>query len=1016
MKHRAWREFSRAVAVSVAVAAFGAAMSTATSGTAHAQVDPRGDMRTIATAHLRVHMRADQESVGRRAASIAEAAYAQLSRELAPPSGVIDLLLADNVDYSNGFAQTFPTNRVVVYAVPPVAAPELRFHDDWLRLVITHELAHIFHLDRATGLWRVGRTLLGRNPIFFPNAYTPSWLKEGLAVHYESLLTGSGRVISTESGTIARSAARDGEIPDLNRWSLATTRFPLGQTAYAYGTLLMDRAARVGGDSSMRRFVEAVGRFPVPFLLDRASRRSFGQSFSQQFDAMRDSLQRLARALDTTGDASWRVISNAGWRAHAPRWWSRDSLIWTASNGRDVTGLYVADIGTDGNRAVRGARRIAKRIARRNGLDVNAPVHGDAGVIGTVFAQNDYRNPYEVRSDLYRGFGDREERLTDGARLAQPDVRRDGGVVALQLGAAGARLVRVQLAEPGVAPSPVRITPIASANIWADPRWSPDGSRLVAVEFLPTGEERVVVMDADGMPQQIVAGSRAVFASPSFTPDGRRLVWSSDRSGRMQLETAPVAPASAAIDTSLWRTERADVRVASRVSTGVYQPSVSPDGRQVAALLQRVNGFEVVVAPLDTTGPMARNTWYPQQNTTGGAAVPTISDASSSYRAARQLLPSYWLPQIGTGREGRSTYGLSTSAVDILERHEWSATALIEPRRGEVDASAAYRYRGLGIPYVDVSVSQEWNGTFGIVDSLRRPLGTIARRRRFATVAATWWRPRVRTSISAAFGAQYELRDFTADVDSLLGSPTSLLRSGTRYPSLFLNTSYSTAQRGGRGISVEEGITLSTSTSYRWRQDNPRLGTWRESAALRGYLPLDLPGFSRHVLMARVAGGTTGDNAQTEFEVGGVSGIASALLPGVVIGDPSRTFPVRGVAPGIQRGTRALGGTVEYRAPLVMLRHAPGPLTFFADRFGLTLFSDAARAWCPGSITRTSPLCLGPGVRDGWIASAGAELVMDFAVQYDAPFRLRLGAAAPYVAPTGVPRGGAVYVTLGSIF
>ena len=508
MKHRAWREFSRAVAVAVAVAAFGAAMSTATSGTAHAQVDPRGDMRTIATAHLRVHMRADQESIGRRAASIAEAAYAQLSRELAPPSGVIDLLLADNVDYSNGFAQTFPTNRVVVYAVPPVASPELRFHDDWLRLVITHELAHIFHLDRATGLWRVGRVLFGRNPIFFPNAYTPSWVKEGLAVHYESLLTGSGRVISTEFGAIARSAARDGEIPDLNRWSLATTRFPLGQTAYAYGTLLMDRSARAGGDSSMRRFVEAVGRFPVPFLLDRASRRGFGQSFAQQFSTMRDSLQRIARAMDTTGDASWRVISNAGWRAHAPRWWSRDSLIWTASNGRDVTGLYVADIGSAG-----AEKRSVKRIARRNGLDVNAPVHGDAGVIGTVFAQTDYRNPYEVRSDLYRGFGDREERLTDGARLAQPEVRGDGVVVALQLGAAGARLVRVQLAATGVASSPARIVPIASANIWADPRWSLDGSRLVAVEFLPTGEERVVVMDADGTPQQIVAGSRTASAS-----------------------------------------------------------------------------------------------------------------------------------------------------------------------------------------------------------------------------------------------------------------------------------------------------------------------------------------------------------------------------------------------------------------------------------------------------------------------------------------------------------------------
>ena len=228
-----------------------------TGAAAHAQVDPRGNVRTIATPHVRVHFRAELESIGARAALLAEAAYVQLSHELVPPSGVIDLLLADNVDYSNGFAQIVPTNRVVVYAVPPIGSPELRFHDEWLRLVITHELTHIFHLDRARGWWGAARSVFGRNPLLFPNEYTPSWLKEGLAVHYESLLTGSGRVVSTEFRTIARTAARDGEIPALNRWSLATTRFPLGQTAYAYGTLLMDHAAHVGGDSSVRRLVES---------------------------------------------------------------------------------------------------------------------------------------------------------------------------------------------------------------------------------------------------------------------------------------------------------------------------------------------------------------------------------------------------------------------------------------------------------------------------------------------------------------------------------------------------------------------------------------------------------------------------------------------------------------------------------------------------------------------------------------------------------------------------------------
>ena len=143
-----------------------------------------------------------------------------------------------------------------------------------------------------------------------------------------------------------------------------------------------------------------------------------------------------------------------------------------------------------------------KRVARRNGLDVNAPIgRGDS----TVFAQIEYRNPYEVRSDLYYGAGSHERRLTKDARLVQPDVRRDGAIVAVQLAAAATHLVRV--ARNG------EVTPLRAQGTWADPRWSPDGTRLVAIELLPTGESRVVVMDTLGTTQHIVTGARAVFGS-----------------------------------------------------------------------------------------------------------------------------------------------------------------------------------------------------------------------------------------------------------------------------------------------------------------------------------------------------------------------------------------------------------------------------------------------------------------------------------------------------------------------
>lgn len=980
---------------------------------ARAQVDPRGAMRTIVMPHFRVHFRPDQEALARRAALLAETAYAQLSRELAPPSGPVDLLIADNVDASNGYAQVFPTNRVVIYAVPPIALRELRFHDEWLRMVITHEMAHIFQIDRARGAWALGRAVFGRNPLFFPNAFLPSWVKEGLAVHYESKLTGSGRSVSTDFPMIARSAVRDAFVPGPQRWSLSTSQFPGGQTAYAWGSLLMQQAAtqREGG---VRRYVDVTAANVVPFLLSRNSRAAFGVTFDRLFVRMTDSLRRVTAAVP--GDSAWHTVSANGWYAAAPRWIGNDTLAWSASNGREVSGLYVAAAGGNGAAPPR-------RLAWRNSLDVNAPIPGDDNG-AMVFAQSERMDPYVVRSDLYRARGaDRagEMRLTTGARLAQPDVRADGNIVAVQLGGDRTRLVRVSATGESIVP----ITPDVASERWAEPRWSPDGQRIAAVQLLSTGEQRIVVMDVSGELQIAVAGARGVFASPSFTPDGKRLVWVSDRSGRSQLETAPIAAVGAPLDTLRWREERDDVRMVSSVSSGVFDPSVSPDGTRVAALFYRADGYHVSWAPLDTMGVIARSAWYPTKNITD-LSVPNVAElggraesaVATRYAPLRQLVPRYWMPLIGEGRNGGATYGASTSGVDILGRHSWTANALVQPQLRETDAFASYRYAGLGIQLLDVSASQDWDGTFRAVNDSGATLGFIARRRRFVTGSSTWRVPRVRRSVSATLGAQYELRDFTSDVDSALGAPNSLLRTGTRYGSFFASSSVSTARLGLRGVSVEEGFTLSGSTAYRWREDDALgSGAWRSIASVRLYRPLNLPGFSRHVIATRATLGVAQESSTSEFSVGGTSGQSAELLPGVVVGDPSRTFSLRGVAPGTQRGIRALAGGVEYRAPLVLFRRLPSPFTLFVDRMSVTLFSDAARAWCPVALARAeNVVCERPGERDGWLASAGAELVVDLAVQYDTPYRLRIGAAAPYVAPRDVSRGGAFYVTLGGYF
>ncbi len=178
------------------------------------------------------------ESLAERAAERAERAYALLSERIATaPGGRVQLLLTDHADFSNGFATPVPFNRITVYARPPIDGGSLSYFDDWLELVITHELVHTFHFEMAGTAGKVIRAVMGRLPAawpVFPSAAAPTWMSEGLATYFESGLTGAGRVRRAHPdrrwsrGTEARSPspAPTGWTRHRSGWPARTARTP----------------------------------------------------------------------------------------------------------------------------------------------------------------------------------------------------------------------------------------------------------------------------------------------------------------------------------------------------------------------------------------------------------------------------------------------------------------------------------------------------------------------------------------------------------------------------------------------------------------------------------------------------------------------------------------------------------------------------------------------------------------------------------------------------------------------
>src|SRR5204862_1791217 len=240
---------------------------------AESQVDPSGSWRTLHTPHFRIHFRPAYREAALTQAREAERSYKLLATELHPPRGVVDITLADDIDAANGFTTVFPSNRITIYAAPPAGDHGLLFFDSWLRLVTTHELTHVFHLDRSRGLWSGLQHVFGRAPALFPNEYQPSWVIEGIATYYESRFTNAGRVRGSFHTQLlgADRAAAASRSP----WNATLfTRWADGLVPYAYGSRFFHYLAGAVSDSVVPRFAEATSAQLIPFRVGRQVTRA----------------------------------------------------------------------------------------------------------------------------------------------------------------------------------------------------------------------------------------------------------------------------------------------------------------------------------------------------------------------------------------------------------------------------------------------------------------------------------------------------------------------------------------------------------------------------------------------------------------------------------------------------------------------------------------------------------------------------------------------------------------------
>lgn len=855
--------------------------------------------RTLEGARIALHFHDPLEPLARRALPLAEELLAAHEERYGIRVPRLQLVLVDVEDDPNGFATPLPFPLVQIRAVAPSPADDFGNTEDWLRLVLAHELFHVVHLEAARGLPGFGRKLLGRAPYLFPGALTPSWLIEGFATYEETEHTAFGRGRNPDVQAILRMAALADDFPGPDRATIGLDSWPGGQSAYLFGEGFARHLTDRHGPEALPRLVRAQSGKVIPYIDDLTARQQLGHTFQSEWSDFRVDQAEAARRFVALREArgltpsvaltdegvrakGGRVSPDGEWIAWTSRPLDRDRrLRLVRVDGSEPRDLVVRNAG-DGLSWSRDGRTLVYDEPERHEL---------------------FTTRYDLRAlDVESG---RRRWITRGQRATEPDVAADGRIVFVRRHALRSELALVPLAGGEVHD----LTVSASGTQWQGPRWSPEGTRIAAARQHPGGQVELVLVDPATGQAEVVLGDRARDLEPEWSADGSHLVFRSDRDGVSNLYALRLG------DRALWQL--------TNVLGGAIQPSLFPDGSRVAFSNYGARGYDLHVAELDLlAAPPAAPFVDPFPAPAPAPAAAEIE--AHGYRPS--LWPRFWSPWVEeAGGEWR--LGAFTGSTDALFRHTWYALA----ERG-VETG---RFSGFGVwvydrwrPTLQVSVEQASEEAYTLAGT---PLDVRTRTAQVRLSFPLLRGLRQQQSLSVAWRREREqiLRGAGVPVApeeqlDLGGLELAWIRSASRQYAFSISPVEGTYTRLAY-LREQQGLGSDLSLSK-------VTGEWRGYHALFG---------SRDAVALRVAGGATfgAPGFRDSFAAGG--------FPEGALFDIVRTNPVllRGYPDDRFRGRHVAGVSVEYRVPLWSPERGIRSLPVFLRHLHATAFFDAAQAW-----------------------------------------------------------------------
>lgn len=945
---------------------------------ARAAFDPNLRFRTLETAHFRVTYHTGLERVATRVANTSESIYADMTAAMgyAPKKDKTEILLVDTAETANGSASALPYNAIRLLVTAPEDFSPLGDVDDWYLELVAHEYTHILHTDHIRGIPALVNAVIGKT--LAPNQVQPRWILEGYGVFQESARTSGGRLRNSQWDMFLRTDVLEDNVASLDQISNFVRRWPQGNLFYLYGSYFIQWIAETYGEEALRKVSYDYGGQLVPWGIQRSIRRVTGETYDQLYPrwiaALRQRYGAEAAAVRARGLREGRRVTFSGQIARYPRWipdnaWPEHEggLLFYRDDQRYRAGLFAVDLERDDRG---GVVRTAPNpdLVARTAFESVASFLPDGGV---VFNSTEvYRNLF-LRADLERMEPGQKSRYgtPDGGRVrltapemraSDPAVSPDGRRIVFVQNHAGTRSLHIADLE---AESLSHVRPLVPGTFMEQsftPQWSPDGTHVAYSVWKHGGYRDIRYVDVRDGSWVDLTNDRAVDGGPTFSADGKRLYFHSDRTGIMNVYAYELATG--------------ELRQVTNVLTGAYSPAISPDGKSLAYVGYTKSGFDIFVMPLDEASFLPAAPYVDRH-----PPMPAITEQpleSRPYSAWRMLMPRRYSVSVTEGSFGRSVI-VSAVGSDITGLHGVSATAIAEVEKPEIQGSLGYTYGALPVDF-GVSLFRSIAPRQGYQLGSYRP--TVVQENAGISTSLSYVLPRAydTQSFLVSHAVSRVGLDLPMPIDRIDPYETPIIPSSGLASTLHLAYGFSNAERYLWSVGPERGFSFSMAVDV----TDPILGSDFAGFATNGDFTTYflMPWLKHHSLALHAGGGTSGGGfpGRGAFFVGGfvdlpiIDTLRNQLILGGVV--------LRGYAPASIAGRSYALTNAEYRFPIVNIDRGDSTLPIFLNRITGNVFFDYGSAFDVFGDARFK-------------SGTGAELWFDSTLGYVAPFTFRLGYA-----------------------